>query len=160
MTARHCAEALAATLLTLFIVFLVPREQSNGNVLDAVSKSIHLSKGPTYEVDQVKAHLLAAASGHVDLVRWENGSVQIEGWAANVVARKPVRAVLIFVNGRNVARINPQYDRPDVSAALAMAAAQPVGFKIRVTANKSDVVEVFAEQDDGSFSELPYAENR
>ena len=148
-------QLLAGLVPTLLIVTLLPWS-GGGNIVAAVWTALHMDEPTAFTMDQVNSRLVKREAGHVDLMTWSNDRLLLQGWAADIAARKPARSVQVFVNQQNAGAVVPSNDRPDVSKALGISTSSPFGFKANVPANARAGVKVFAEMYDGSFAELHY----
>jgi hypothetical protein len=116
----------------------------------------YLTQPLVNDVDPYRGGLAPLIAGYLEEVVPEGNQIIVSGWAADVLAKEPARAVHVFVGGRLWATCAPDISRPDVANAHGALAITQSGFKVIVdTALKShDVVQAFAEFKDGRFAVL------
>jgi peptidoglycan/LPS O-acetylase OafA/YrhL len=67
--------------------------------------------------------------GYLDLINRH----RVDGWAIDRAGADPAPAVLVFADGRLLARATPAYPRYDVAAALGLAGGSRLGFAQGIT---------------------------
>jgi len=97
-------------------------------------------------------------TGYVDDVLLGPGGIGvIVGWAADLVMRRPAKAIHVFLNGLWVLESSPGQSRPDVAAAYNDGRLEYSGFSIRLLLEGEAQIEalsVYSELHDGTFFEL------
>ena len=89
--------------------------------------------------------------GHVDQVET---SVRVKGWAGDLQAGRPVRSVVVTIDGVAVATAYPVKPRYDVVGATEKIEFANCGFEIVVPTTAGHRVEVFGEAADGKTIKL------
>jgi hypothetical protein len=85
---------------------------------------IELADGTEVEVVQ------GAATGFVDRVRAEAGSIEVIGWATDAGHRRVADEVLVFGDGQLIARGRPDQARADVAGSFGQPAIAKSGFHL------------------------------
>jgi hypothetical protein len=93
----------------------------------------------------------AGVVGHIDHVE---ASIRIAGWAGNLATGRPVRSLVLTVDGTAVGSTVPDGLRHDVAAVTGQPGLDRAGFDVTVKAAGGQQVEVLAEGADGSFGRL------
>jgi hypothetical protein len=101
---------------------------------------------PTANAAATPARIVGGQGPHVTLI----------GWAGDVRADRPAKAIIAMSDGRIVGRATPRIDRPDVVAAGYPQGFLRSGFEISVPLNAvtSKSLRLFAVDHDGSVTQL------
>ncbi len=99
------------------------------------------------------------AAGYVDDILYApNGRCRTDGWAVDLNAGHPAKAVHIFINERRIAKGMTGFERPDVAAAYGNPKLLTTGYSVAFRLDSTDLmdaVRVYAEMHDGTFRLLP-----
>jgi len=151
---KNTGQVLVGLALSLLVILFMPTKgEGNGNVLSVIFKP------RTVTIEQVRSKLVTSNAGYVDAVKKIDNDFLVSGWAADVAAKTPVKAVHIFIDEHLVATLVPHARRPDVAASLGIPGLLHSGFGASpsIPLGAADAVQVFAEFNDGSFSQLSSA---
>ena len=103
----------------------------------------------------------APMRGWVDEVSIENGTVKVVGWAMDMSAHLPARAILFVVGTKTRNAVTRPKSRPDVAGALGNPNAADSGFlaEFRIDSKrpaKAQIVRAFGVARNGGVGELRY----
>lgn len=77
----------------------------------------------------------AELAGSLDVVTRRADGVTISGWAANIVKKEPVEAIVLFQDGKFLAALAPNAARPDVSKGLKIPSIEYSGYEFNLPRN-------------------------
>jgi hypothetical protein len=113
-----------------------------------------MSSKPPVDISSLPTSPFTCAGYVDDILYAPNGRCRADGWAADLSAGHPAKAVHIFVNDCWIAKGVPALERPDVAAAHNnpnfLAAGFSVAFRVEHT-ELLDELRVYAEMQDGTF---------
>ena len=148
MTRGTAFQTAAALGLTVLIACFLPTRV--GSVF-APQAGLYRDLASRYTMPEIKVRLTSAEAGHIDRIAHTGVTIIVEGWAIDARAKRPAKSVQVFIGETKVGRVVPTFDRPDV----ADFGDRPLfGFRAVVRGNPTDPVRAYAEEWDGSVSEL------
>ncbi len=107
--------------------------------------------------DGRSAPVAGTLAGWVDGAEEEGGIVVLHGWAVDTKDMSPAPTVIVFRDGRAVAKVVPAVERGDVAAHFNALTAERSGFRVTVAgALASGQIRVFAMDRARALSELSY----
>jgi hypothetical protein len=92
--------------------------------------------------------------GYLDSVEFDDQGVRLGGWAVDPRSRRAVDSLLVFSDGRLVARGQPTLPRPDIGGKFGAEAVRS-GFDVRAAVTDKDASFRIVALADDAASELP-----
>lgn len=135
------------------------RPQTLARIADDFTRDMMLAETATGAVvttaGGTRMPVHASVTGFVDRVQNGGSVLTLSGWAADVAAADPLRAIVAFSRGRAIAFTAPHADRPDVTAALSLRPPRKVSFALTIPAHAmAGPVRLFGVSARGAIGEL------